>query len=1064
MPRTDRAVIRRLAPDTSTTAAFDFEVSVIIVDEVSCTRSAQSLRHNWHWIWDALQPVSSRFQVLGIESHLRGSETSVWQSISTQADDVLQELTQAESFLGILLLLRDRHRDDAHRRLLRIIRGLALFGTPHPTYARRAEWWKVEKYLESLPNLPKKCVKKSVEEFSRVAHVSMQLEEAAFGIPTISVYETEGTPTRRFGCIKFGRLSMVDQSLCEIGIDKEELLPGNGDRDSICRPSSNGPVLQALRSMFLSAVKDVSLPSAIGHGPDANPAFTLSNAWASTKSNASQNPTQVEQRPSDLQSTSPNSKRGIVEFRMPLELAENRTSSLQDRKNPNFFGRDDVMKLIDRHLLPTAGPDDLRSFTIWGIGGIGKTQIAIEYSITRKDLFDAIFWVQADDLGKIAASFSQIAAQLGLKELEDDVISTNYVLEWLSVPRKQTKAGQPGLAHQRDLAKWLLIFDNADDVNLIRDYYPVGACGSILITSRDPLADGGLHTGAGINLNPFTPEEGGELLRKLTNSDASDLTLKSSIELAASLKGFPLSLVQVAALTGRLHVSVVQFWELYKERGSLAAFADQIQPVDGYRHTMFMVWGFEHLSPPARILLNLLSLLDPDHIDEQLLEKPFGGDKVAYPTDKAAYINARKELSRLSLINVTQSIDGHTTVSMHRLVQDAALGHIGSRSRSDMFDFAVQLLRHAWPEEMQEFSHEIQDLLSSDRVVPHVRNLQRVYESGPALQLSVEGKRCFASLLQVTGWYNIERGNLAVSRSLLTFALRICRENAGIMPDILADVLSSHTFMADDPECDYAEMLDIFQQHLQLRLVLEDKSEFKDDVMMGYGELGQALFLNERYEEALTALQCSMDTALALDAVREGRFWPTFTSLRLGVTLEALGRREDGIKAVQDALDFREKKFGPKDTESCRRGYLIELLGDFHARDGKNTQSLDEYYQALENFTVSKGQLHRNTGQIYIKISWQKARCGRIWEASNILEQALRILGPTPPYAAMAAYTKALIARAHTEAGRVDHAAKHSADAARLFEHACRGRQSPPSTSLAPEEMEPWIWKQKYFW
>ncbi|KAF2114038.1 hypothetical protein BDV96DRAFT_688292 [Lophiotrema nucula] len=1080
------ATMRRIADVSAPTG--DIDLSVIVMEEGEFNPDQASLPLSWRWIPAVLKELSLRAQIHVCGHALSSSDTVLWQALISRAGElvelILEEYSTSPALqhpilfvchgLGGLVMKRifvdlsEQQFKPAHRQLFHCIRGVAFFGVPHPTYEHRDRWAKLRKYLQNVPSMSKKMLERSEEETAVVAQVSMKLEELGSDIHTVSVYETKPTRIKNGRWFHMEKTILVDRDFCETRLENEELVPNSSDHTHVHVVQRNSPLFQAVLRLFRTATTDFMVPVNVTE-LSPNIFQVQVNAWASTQSEVSLEANRQSPNPPITQPSSNSQKWEMVPrnsgsssmFPMPLELDSDKSLLALQSRNPDFFGRREVLERLDEHLLPSK-TKGLRTFALCGMGGIGKSQIATEFAISRKGHFDAVFWIQADDLGKLGTSFSRIAEQLGLKGADDRIISLNYALEWLSCPRKRITRDELAVPVEYEEAKWLLIYDNADDIRILRDYWPVGANGSVLITSRDPLAKSELYPAVGLDLEAFSTDDAARLLRRLTREESGLDSQQSSQALAKSMRGYPLHVVQVAALIRRLQLPLKDFWEMHREHMDLEKFADNIAPPEQYKHTIFTVWSFDKLSSTAGAILDFLSLLDPDFIDEHLLQVAYSTPGMSdFPVSKIAYINARTELIKLSLIRITRPGDGRCLLSIHRLVQDAARGRLNEERKIGMFDFALRVLRKAWPEEMLEFSHDIQDWVSSDRVVPHVRALQTAYENGPKVCPDVDSKRLFASLLQMNGWYMIERGNLPASREILKTGLAFCRANADIMPDILADMLSSHTFMADDPECNYDEMLEIFRQHLDLRLVLEDKSENKDDLMMAYGEMGQALFLNGRYEEALVELKKSMAEARSLESVREERFWPTFTSLRLGITYQVLGRPEEAVAAVNEALDFREKKFGPKDKESCRRGYLIELLGDLHAQHGRTAESLDAYEQALDNFRVTKGQLHRNIGQICIKIAWHKARAGSTLEAKNLLNEALRILGSRPPFPALAAHTKLLIAKADDAAGTNEDAAKEKSEAKKLFGLV---RKIGPEEVVSVDNVEPWLWKEKYYW
>ena len=149
--------------------------------------------------------------------------------------------------------------------------------------------------------------------------------------------------------------------------------------------------------------------------------------------------------------------------------------------NPEFLSRDEILSAIDAVLLPRSEPIDtlkpgkLRSFALCGMGGVGKTQIAIRFALIRKEHFNAVFWIQADDRQKLDRDISQIAIYLELVntvEAEDQVVSRNIAISWLSEPHRGSypavNADGEALPEAPD-ARWLMIFDNADSPEILRD-------------------------------------------------------------------------------------------------------------------------------------------------------------------------------------------------------------------------------------------------------------------------------------------------------------------------------------------------------------------------------------------------------------------------------------------------------------------------------------------------------------------------------------------------------------------------------------------------------------------
>lgn len=117
--------------------------------------------------------------------------------------------------------------------------------------------------------------------------------------------------------------------------------------------------------------------------------------------------------------------------------------------NSKFSGREDVLKALDKVLEPKTAASSLKSMALFGMGGVGKTQIAIQYANQHLEQFDVIMWVAADNAITIGQSFRDIAEGLGLLgtegEIQDGAAATCKIKNWLlttgnSVRNSQTES------------------------------------------------------------------------------------------------------------------------------------------------------------------------------------------------------------------------------------------------------------------------------------------------------------------------------------------------------------------------------------------------------------------------------------------------------------------------------------------------------------------------------------------------------------------------------------------------------------------------------------------------
>src|SRR5712692_3206269 len=128
------------------------------------------------------------------------------------------------------------------------------------------------------------------------------------------------------------------------------------------------------------------------------------------------------------------------------------------RRNPFFTGREEILSQVYNALNSHKAAALTQAQAISGLGGIGKTQIAVEYAYRNKHQYNAILWVNASSRDTFMADFVMLATLLHLPEQneQDQEIVVAAVKRWLNIN-----------------ANWLLILDNVEDVKLVMEFLPV---------------------------------------------------------------------------------------------------------------------------------------------------------------------------------------------------------------------------------------------------------------------------------------------------------------------------------------------------------------------------------------------------------------------------------------------------------------------------------------------------------------------------------------------------------------------------------------------------------------
>ena len=275
--------------------------------------------------------------------------------------------------------------------------------------------------------------------------------------------------------------------------------------------------------------------------------------------------------------------------------------------NLKFYGRSVEMNELKNALDPGNEDQTLKVMSICGLGGVGKTWLALHYAITSRDSYDAIAWIHANTQTKLTQSLSTFAWKLGLAKKEggrdNDYQSVQKVRDWLNNSGKT----------------FLLVFDNLDDVSVLSQIWPASNKGSIIITSRSP-AVAARRAKMTMHLKSFEEDAAADILYELTGLQPADGNdAKAAKEICQLIGGLPLAMVHTSAFIQDRGYSYTEFRALYKRHPERIFVKDQSH-VD-YDHTLNTVWdlSLQSLSPNARVLLDLLSLFDPDSIPERLL-------------------------------------------------------------------------------------------------------------------------------------------------------------------------------------------------------------------------------------------------------------------------------------------------------------------------------------------------------------------------------------------------------------------------------------------------------------
>lgn len=337
--------------------------------------------------------------------------------------------------------------------------------------------------------------------------------------------------------------------------------------------------------------------------------------------------------------------------------------NIPHQRNIFFTGREALLNRMHQLLHKNTIVAVTQMQALCGLGGIGKSQTALEYAYRHSHDYTAIFWVKADTRENLLSDFLALAVLLRLPERDanDQAVTITAIHRWL-----------------REQKAWLLIFDNADDLTLVRDILPTGYQGHVLITTR-AQAMGRLARRVEVEMMDqdvgtlFLLRRAEIIAPEMTLQDASEQDRKLATELVNELGGLPLALDQAAAYVEETASGLADYLALYRTQ-RLALLSKRGGIIEDHPEPVTTTWSIsfakiEQSSPVAAELLRVCAFLDPDAIPEELLTDgagALGPELVALVTDRLLLNEAMSVLRKYSLIRRNLEI---RMLSLHRLVQ-----------------------------------------------------------------------------------------------------------------------------------------------------------------------------------------------------------------------------------------------------------------------------------------------------------------------------------------------------------------------------------------------------------
>lgn len=646
------------------------------------------------------------------------------------------------------------------------------------------------------------------------------------------------------------------------------------------------------------------------------------------------------------------------------------------RRNPSFTGREQVLEQMYRSQAASRQGVVIQALT--GIGGIGKTQTALEYAFRFRQDYQAVLWLQAETREVLLGDLHSLAEVLDLPERGEQERD------------RLVKAARSWLEAN---SGWLLILDNVEDLRLVEPLLPGHGRGQVLLTTRDP-ATGTLAQG--LPLEAWTTEEGvhflvlrARLIPAGETIPARDTPARHQAStLVETLSGLPLALDQAGAFMEEVGCDPGGYLDLYRtHRGAM--LGQRGRQVIDHPESVAVTWtlAFERIKqahPPAAAVLRLCAFLHPDAIPEDLFTEGrtywLPAELRSVAADPWHWNEVLEVLRRYALVE--RQVETKT-LRLHRLMHIVLQEQIRREADERWVEHTVQLISRAFPRASPTTWQRCQQLL------PHALEC--------AEHIEVWGLRsdAAAAVLNKAGFYLRARAEATEALPLYKQARAMWEQTPeGGFPDVAHSWTSQAHLYQDEGR--YDEALAIYEQAQELyERVLGPEHPDVATCLMNQANLLRVL---GRYTESASRFE----QAKTMYALVLGEDHPNVASTlhQMASLWRTQGEEEQAHRLDQQALGLLQQTYGSVPEIASH----LHKLADRYQRNfqGEQARSLSELALAMVEHVL--GPDHPDVAMSLNNLAKVYQHQGEYTQALSLFQQALslreRAYGPHHLYTA----------------------------------------------------------------
>ncbi|CAE6400703.1 unnamed protein product, partial [Rhizoctonia solani] len=516
-----------------------------------------------------------------------------------------------------------------------------------------------------------------------------------------------------------------------------------------------------------------------------------------------------------------------------------------------FTGRGHHLKLVKAYFL--CDSPGRRLFVLYGLGGVGKTQVALRCIEELRERFVHVIFVDASSNDSIQTSLTTIALKNNLGKTHEDT------LNWIN-------------RHSRNC---LYVLDNADDPKVrLQSYFPQSGDYNILVTTRcSELADLAGSVDAVCSLSGLHEDDAVELLLRTAKLSPDEMDELDKVAMHSLLKRFDylaLAVVQAGAYIRKMQLSISQYWDRYSVCQKAVLERGIGIGLDGYEKTVYTTWelSLKQISSYAMELLFLIAFLHREEILEEIFQRAVRN--MQNYEDEAPLENEQSTVEQRVKRFLRHLIDGHwedtftlymgelmsfslvtydrasQAYAIHPLVQDWAQESASKKMISIQHSALLLALSIDWNRGSTDYAYKRRILSNIDLIFK-------------GFQLhDVDTLARFAEVYRTAGQFSNEA-------ALWDHVVTIQKHKIGERhPRALANISNLANAYQEKRELKVAKEL----QETTLAAQIQELGQDHPDTLKTMHGLAWTLYLEEKYEEAeplLTAVVTSRKKVLEED-------------------------------------------------------------------------------------------------------------------------------------------------------------------------------------------------------